>query len=328
MGSLRMSAGPEPLPEPLDEFGQIARLYRPLTKGAPEALELLDDAAAIPSRPGFDLIITKDAMVEGVHFLAGTAPGLVARKLLRTNLSDLAAKGAEPYGYFLAVAWPPAMGWSEREAFAEGLRQDGEAFGVILLGGDTVSTPGPLTASLTLLGWVPAGGMVRRGGAKPGDLLMVSGVIGDGWLGLRAARGVEHDDDGYLAGRYHLPTPRLDLRAGLRAHATAAADVSDGLIADASHIGTASKVALRLDLDRMPLSDAARRWLDVQPERVECLRKLASGGDDYEVVCTGPPEAAAALGLTVIGEVVSGEGIKVLSGGEVIDPGPGGWTHG
>lgn len=314
-------------PEPLDEFGQIARLYRPLTRGAPEALDLLDDAAAIPSRPGFDLIVTKDAMVEGVHFLAGDPPDLVARKLLRANLSDLAAKGAEPYGYFLAVAWPPAMGWPERQAFAEGLRVDGEAFGVVLLGGDTVSTPGPLTASLTLLGWTPAGAMVRRGGAKAGDLVLVSGVIGDGWLGLRAARGAVDDPDGYLAGRYRLPTPRLDLRDALRAHASAAADVSDGLIADASHIGTASGLRVRLDLDCMPLSPAARAWLDAQPERALALRKLASGGDDYEIVCTAPPEAAGALGLTVIGEVMAGEGLEILADGMTIDPGPGGWTH-
>lgn len=314
-------------PEPLDEFGQIARLYRPLTRGAPEALDLLDDAAAIPSRPGFDLIVTKDAMVEGVHFLAGDPPDLVARKLLRANLSDLAAKGAEPYGYFLAVAWPPAMGWPERQAFAEGLRVDGEAFGVVLLGGDTVSTPGPLTASLTLLGWTPAGAMVRRGGAKAGDLVLVSGVIGDGWLGLRAARGAVDDPDGYLAGRYRLPTPRLDLRDALRAHASAAADVSDGLIADASHIGTASGLRVRLDLDAMPLSPAARAWLDAQPERALALRKLASGGDDYEIVCTAPPETVGALGLTVIGEVMTGEGLEILADGMAIDPGPGGWAH-
>ena len=314
-------------PEPLDEFEQIARLYRPLTGGAAEALDLLDDAALIPSRPGYDLIVTKDAMVEGVHFLGGDPPDLIARKLLRANLSDLAAKGAEPYGYFLAVAWPPAMGWPERQAFAAGLKADGAAFGVILLGGDTVSTPGPLMASMTLLGWTPAGAMVRRGGAKPGDLLLVSGPIGDGWLGLRAARGAVDDPDGYLAGRYRLPDPRLDLREALRAHASAAADVSDGLIADASHIGTASRVGLRLDLDRVPLSKAARAWLDAQPERADSLRRLASGGDDYQIVCTAPPEAAAALGLAVIGEVTAGEGIEVLADGAPIDPGPGGWTH-
>ncbi|MFN3514566.1 MAG: thiamine-phosphate kinase [Phenylobacterium sp.] len=314
-------------PEPLDEFEQIARLYRPLTGGAPEALDLLDDAAVIPSRPGFDLVITKDAVVEGVHFLAGDPLDLVARKLLRVNLSDLAAMGAERYGYFLAVAWPPPCGWPERQAFADGLKADGEAFGAVLLGGDTVSTPGPLTASLTLLGWVPAGCAVQRGGARPGDILMVSGPIGDGWLGLRAARGAVDDPDGYLAGRYRLPSPRLDLITALRDQASAAADVSDGLIADAGHIATASGVGLVLHLDRMPLSEAALAWLAEQPDRLEALRRLASGGDDYEIVCTAPPEAAAALGLTVIGEVVAGQGVEVRLEGARIDPGPGGWKH-
>lgn len=322
-----MSGGAETEAEPADEFAQIARLYRPLTRGAPEAFDLLDDAAAIPSRPGFDLIVTKDAMVEGVHFLGGDPLDLTARKLLRTNLSDLAAKGAEPYGYFLAVAWPPAAGWPQRQAFAAGLKADGEAFGAILLGGDTVSTPGPLTLSLTMMGWTPAGGMIRRGGARAGDLLMVSGPIGDGWLGLQAAQGTLADPDGYLAGRYRLPNPRLDLREALRSHASAAADVSDGLIADVGHIGTASGLKVRLDLDLMPLSSSARRWLDTQADRADALRRLASGGDDYEIVCAAAPEAASSLGLPIIGEVTEGEGVEVRAGGKRVDPGRGGWTH-
>lgn len=310
-----------------DEFGQIARLYRPLTRGAPEALGLLDDAAVIPSRPGFDLVVTKDAMVEGVHFLPGEAPELIARKLLRVNLSDLAAKGAEPYGYFLATAWPAGFDWPARQAFAAGLAADGEAFGLTLLGGDTVSTPGPLTVSLTMLGWTPAGHAVRRAGARAGDLVLVSGVIGDGWLGLAAARGELPDPDGYLAGRYRLPQPRLELREGLRAHASAAADVSDGLIADAGHIAEASGVGLRLDLNHLPLSAAARAWLDVQPDRVAALVALASGGDDYEVVCTASRSAAATLGLTVIGEVAAGGGVQVAVGGQTVDVVAGGWRH-
>ncbi|WP_312164381.1 thiamine-phosphate kinase [Phenylobacterium sp.] len=308
---------PDDLP---DEFGQIARLYRPLTRGAPEAFDLLDDAAAIPSRPGFDLVITKDAMVEGVHFLAGEAPDLIARKLLRVNLSDLAAKGAEPYGYFLAVAWPRDFDWPARQAFAAGLAADGEAFGLALLGGDTVSTPGPLTLSLTMLGWVPAGRMIRRAGARPGDLVMVSGTIGDGWLGLAAARGELPDPDGYLAGRYRLPSPRLDLREVLAAQASAAADVSDGLVADARHIARASGVRLRLELERLPLSDAARAWSN----GAAGLAALASGGDDYEIVCTGPSPIP---GLTVIGDVVAGEGVEVRAAGALVDVGAGGWRH-
>lgn len=317
-------SGPDEVP---DEFGQIARLYRPLTRGAPEALDLLDDAAVIPSRPGFDLVVTKDAMVEGVHFLPGEAPELIARKLLRVNLSDLAAKGAEPYGYFLATAWSPSFDWTARQAFAAGLATDGEAFGLTLLGGDTVSTPGPLTLSLTMLGWVPTGRMVRRAGAKPGDLVLVSGAIGDGWLGLAAARGELADADGYLAGRYRLPEPRLELREVLRAHASAAADVSDGLIADAGHIARASDVGLLLDLNHLPLSASARVWLDGQPDRATALVALATGGDDYEVVCTAPRSAVAALGLTVIGEVVAGSGVEVAIGGRAIIVADGGWRH-
>jgi thiamine-monophosphate kinase len=307
-----------------DEFDQIARLFRPLTRGAPEAFDLLDDAAALPGRPGFDLVVTKDALVEGVHFLAGTAPGLVARKLVRVNLSDLAAKGAEPYGYFLATSWPSTFGWPEREAFAEGLRLDGEAFGLTLLGGDTTSTPGPLTCSMTMLGWVPAGRMVRRAGARIGDLVMVSGAIGDGVLGLAAARGEIADPDGGLRRRYELPDPRLDLRDALRAGATAACDVSDGLVADLGHIARASGVGMTVDLDRVPLSVGARAWLDGRPDRAAALVNLTTGGDDYEVACTGP---ALLPGLTAIGSVVAGAGVLARVDGQAVDAGAGGWRH-
>lgn len=311
---------------PPDEFGQIERLFRPLTRGAPEAFGLLDDAAAIPARPGHDLIITKDAMVEGVHFLPGDPPELVARKLLRVNLSDLAAKGAEPYGYFLATAWPATFGWEPRRRFADGLGADGEAYGLILLGGDTVSTPGPLSLSLTMLGWTFAGRMVPRSGARRGDLLMVSGTIGDGILGLRAARGEIADPDGYLTGRYRLPNPRVDLREGLRASATAAADVSDGLIADVGHIAKASGLRARLDLERIPLSDAAKVWLADQPDLFAALNELAAGGDDYEVVCAAQKPLE---GFTVIGVLAEGEGIELAWRGETrAVTGRGGWTHG
>jgi thiamine-monophosphate kinase len=307
-----------------DEFEQIARLFRPLTRGAAEALDLLDDAAVLAGRPGMDLVITKDAMVEGVHFLPGTAPGLVARKLVRVNLSDLAAKGAEPYGYFLAVSWPPGFGWPERQAFAEGLREDGQAFGLTLLGGDTTSTPGPLTCSMTMLGWVPAGGMIRRAGAKPGDLVMVSGTIGDGALGLAAAKGEIADPTGALFGRYELPIPRTDLRDALRAGASAACDVSDGLVADLGHIARASGAGIALDLARIPLSPAARAWADAQSDRTAAFVRLATGGDDYEIACTGP---APIEGFTVIGEVTGGEGVVARLGGTPVEIDVAGWRH-
>lgn len=309
----------------LDEFGEIARLFRPLTRGAPGAFSLMDDAAVIPQRPGFDLVVTKDAIVEGVHFPSGEDAGLVARKLARVNLSDLAAKGAEPFAAFLAVAWPEGLGVADRAAFAAGLGEDLALAGVDLLGGDTVATPGPLTASLTALGWVPEGRMIRRAGANVGDKLLVSGVIGDGGLGLAAVRGEIEDPDGYLAGRYRLPTPRLDLRGVLRQAATAATDVSDGLVADAGHIAHASGVGLILDLDRVPLSAAARNWVDRQPDRPPALVRLATAGDDYEIVCAAASEIP---GFAVIGEVIEGSGVEVLCAGRRIDAGPGGWRHG
>ena len=308
-----------------DEFSEIARLFRPLTGGAPGAFELLDDAAIVPQRPGFDLVVTKDAIVEGVHVPTGERPGLMARKLLRVNLSDLAAKAAEPFGCFLAVAWPKGFRAAEREAFAAGLGEDLRSFGVALLGGDTVSTPGPFTASLTALGWVPQGGMVRRAGARVGDVVAVSGTIGDGALGLMAVQGEIDDPDGWLASRYRLPTPRLDLRASLRRDATAAADVSDGLVADAGHIAEASGAGLRLDLDRVPLSPAARRWLEGQPDRAATLVRLATGGDDYEVVCAA--RGAAPEGFTAIGEITGEPGADIRLDGVRLEVARTGWRH-
>jgi thiamine-monophosphate kinase len=310
-----------------DEFGEIERLFRPLTRGAPAALDLLDDAALLPQRPGFDLVLTKDALVEGVHFLRGEAPDLVARKLLRVNLSDLAAKAAEPFGCLLAVAWPRGFDARQRERFALGLAADLEAFDVHLLGGDTVVTEGPFTVTLTALGWVPEGTMVRRAGAAVGDRLLVSGTIGDGTLGLGAVQGAVADPDGFLAFRYRLPDPRLDLREALRASATASADVSDGLVADAGHIARASGVRLVVDLDRIPLSRAAATWLEQQPDVQEALIRLGTGGDDYEVVCTVPADRPKPPGFTVIGEAVAGEGVAVRAAGRAVDAGRGGWRH-
>jgi thiamine-monophosphate kinase len=309
----------------LDEFGEIARLFRPLARGAPGAFDLLDDAAVVPQRPGFDLVVTKDAIVEGVHFLDGEAAGLIGRRLARVNFSDLAAKGAEPFAALLAVAWPERFSAEDRAAFAEGLGADLREAGVSLLGGDTVVTPGRFTASLTALGRVPEGRMVRRAGARPGDRLMVSGHIGDAWLGLAAARGEVADPGGGLERRYRLPTPRLDLRAAVLQHASAAADVSDGLIADARHIAEASGVKLGLDLGRVPLSAPARAWLAAQPDRDRALVALCSGGDDYEIVATS---TVAVPGFTVIGDAVAGRGVEVRLDGRALDPGAGGWRHG
>ncbi|NEX92079.1 thiamine-phosphate kinase [Caulobacter sp. 17J65-9] len=318
-------------PDRPDEFDTIARLFRPLTEGAPEARELADDAAVLGMRAGWDLVVTKDALVEGVHFLPDDPLDLVARKALRVNLSDLAAKGAEPFGYFLAIAWPARCGWPEREAFARGLREDQDAFGVRLLGGDTVSTPGPLTVSVTALGWVPMGRSPSRAGAEPGDLMIVSGTIGDGWLGLRARRGELSELTGgqreELVDRYRLPRPRTGLAEQVRA-AHASIDISDGLVADLGHVAEAGGVGVEIDLDRLPLSQPARFWLDHQPDRAAALVALATGGDDYEIAAAVRPEDAAGFkGAVVIGRVVEGEGVRVLHDGRPVEVGRSGWRH-
>ncbi|HYF23284.1 MAG TPA: thiamine-phosphate kinase [Caulobacteraceae bacterium] len=331
-----MTSGPE---RPA-EFETIAELFRPLTGGAPEARGLLDDAAVLPSRPGQDLVITKDAIVEGVHFLPDDPLDLVARKLLRTNLSDLAAKGAEPYGYFLAVSWSGRCGLDERAAFARGLAEDQARFGIVLLGGDTTSTPGPLTASVTALGWAPHGRTPSRAGARPGDLVLVSGAIGDGYLGLKAARGelrgLEPERVAALARRYRLPEPRGVLARAVRDHASASADVSDGLVADLGHICAASGVGAELQLEHLPLSAAAKAWLDHRADPVASLADLATGGDDYEIVCTARPEHAEALiragdkagvPFAVLGPVTRGEGVRVTHAGAPVAIARPGWRH-
>jgi thiamine-monophosphate kinase len=209
----------------------------------------------------------------------------------------------------------------DRELFARGLAEDGEAFGLSLLGGDTTSTPGPLTVSITMLGWVPEGGMVKRSGARPGDLLAVSGTIGDGYLGLKAARG--QIDDAALAERYRLPRPRLDLRDALKM-ADAAADISDGVLADAGHIGTASGCGVAVELEKVPLSPSARRWVESQPDETAALLALATGGDDYEIVCAA---GAAPSGFTVVGTCVEGEGVSVSHNGKALRPTRLGYQH-
>jgi thiamine-monophosphate kinase len=323
------------MPDPVDEFAWIASL-RSLTRGDERALNLNDDAAVLPARSGYDLIISKDALVEGVHFLTGEAPDVIARRLLRTSLSDLAAKAAEPFGYFLLTAWPPGRDEAWRAKFVDGLGEDGRAFGVALLGGDTVSTPGPLVVSATVLGWAPHGEVVLRSGARGGDALMACGDIGDGWLGLLAAQGRVADKGGVLAARYRLPTPLLGLREALREYARAATDVSDGLIADASHVAEASGLGFSLDLDRMPVSAAARAWCDGEGNPAAARLALAAGGDDYAIVAAVDPadEAAFAAAVAMQGIAVARVGVfearpgaRITAAGRVVEPTHAGWRH-
>ncbi|MDP2764395.1 MAG: thiamine-phosphate kinase, partial [Brevundimonas sp.] len=228
------------------EFETIRRLLAPLAH--PEwGRGLADDVAVVPSRPGHDLVLTKDAIVEGVHFLPTDPLDTVAKKLMRVNLSDLAAKGAEPFGYLLACHWSPRCGWPERMTFVDGLRVDQKAFGVALLGGDTVDTPGPASFSMTLLGWTPKGRTVGRAGARAGDLVFVTGAIGDGWLGLEAVQdklSLDTERVAALSDHYRMPMPRIDFALPIRDLASASIDVSDGLIADLGHLAGASGVGI------------------------------------------------------------------------------------
>ena len=321
------------------EFDEIARLFAPISFGAPEALDLKDDAAIIPARPGFDLVVTKDALVLGVHLVSDAAPEDVAAKLLRANLSDLAAKGAKPDAAFLAIAWPRGTDDTYRARFAAALKTDAERFGVRLFGGDTVTTPGPLTASLTLLGYVPCGSAVLRSGAQAGDIVLVSGEIGDGGLGLLAARGeleLAPAVRATLLTRYVRPEPRLELADALRRLASSSADVSDGLFADAAHLASASGVHLEIDLAEIPVSAAARQWMAGRADQRSDRLWLASAGDDYEIVLTASEPHALALqaegrslglAITPIGRVLAGEGISVRDDAHDVTPPRLGYDH-
>jgi len=310
------------------EFELIARHFAPLTGVA--GLGLRDDAAVFAPPAGRDLVVTSDAIVETVHFRAEDPPDLVARKLLRVNLSDLAAMGAEPLGYTLTVSVPKSTPEAWFEAFARGLAQDQAEFGVALMGGDTTSTPGPISLTATLFGHVAPGAALRRGGARVGDLLCVTGTIGDGALGLLALRGEVPDADGYLAGRYLLPRPRLGLRLG--GLATAGMDISDGLLQDAGHMAAAAGLAVEIRAPDVPLSAAAAALGPAYgPIRL-------GGGDDYELLLAVAPAdapalaaccAAAGVTLTIIGQFLPGPAhVRLLDGhGEMVPVLAAGFSH-
>ena len=279
-----MSQLPGGLPS---EFDLIGRHFRPLA--GPGALDLEDDAAVLTPPPGRDLVMAADAMVAGVHYLPDDPADGVARKLLRVNLSDLAAMGAEPLGYLLTVSAPSGTPDAWFAGFAAGLAADQAEFGIFLLGGDTTSTPGPITLSLTIIGHVAPGMAVRRRGAKPGDEVWVTGTIGDGALGLAVSLGRLTDSSGYLRGRYCVPSPRLGLPlAGVVA---AAIDVSDGLLQDLGHLCRLAGCGAEIEAGLVPLSAAARAagpaWLP------DCL----GGGDDYELLLAVPEGRGEALAV-------------------------------
>lgn len=311
------------------EFELIERLLAPLAGEC--AFSLTDDAAVLPKLAhGEAWVATKDAMVEGVHYLPDDPPDLVARKLVRVNLSDLAAMGARPMGYLLAFALSPECDDEWVAAFVDGLRTDQDIYGIALYGGDTVSTPGPVTLSLTALGRVERGRELRRNGARPGDAVFVSGSVGDAALGLLALQDKLRSgaaEREVLADRYRLPQPRMALGASLVGVASACQDVSDGLAADLGHIARRSGVAIEVDAGLVPVSDAARAAIAAG----DGLGNLPfTGGDDYELVFTAPPDAAlpeSDVPVTRIGHVAPGEGVRFLSAGRELSLDAGGWRH-
>ena len=306
------------------EFSLIARHFRPLA--GPGSLDLRDDAALLTPPPGKQLVLTADAMVAGVHFFPDDPPDLIGQKLLRVNLSDLAAKGATPLGYLLTVSTPRETPDEWFAGFAAGLARDQIAYGCTLLGGDTTSTPGPISLSLTIIGHVTPGMAVHRFGASAGDGIWVTGTIGDGALGLQVALGKLVDGSGFLLDRYRLPRPRIGMVLG--GIASAGMDISDGLVQDLGHLCRASGLRAEIDAGLVPMSDAARAagagWLETR----------LTGGDDYELLLAVPTEQEAALTaqdipVTRIGTFHSGSAEVMVRGAseEILAFDKGGWSH-
>jgi thiamine-monophosphate kinase len=305
---------------PSGEDSLIARYFRPIATD-PGAFGLGDDAAILKPA-GDDIVVTTDAIVEGVHFLPDDPPDSIARKALRVNLSDLAAKGATPAGFVLTLALREADdAWLT--PFARGLGEDAVLFGCPLLGGDTVSTPGPLMISITAFGRVPASQMVHRSGARPGDRVVVTGTIGGAALGLALLKGGavaaalagDPSAQQMLIERYRVPQPRNALAIAVRDHASAAMDVSDGLAGDLAKLCAASGVSAAIDVPSIPLSAAAAMLLARGTVGIEAI---VSGGDDYEILCAIPQDRLdafaqaarlAGVAVTSIGTVIAGTAI-------------------
>ena len=312
-----------------DEDDLIARFFRPLARDA-GALSLVDDCAELTAPPGSDLVLKTDAVAAGIHFFAEDDWGAVARKALRVNLSDLAAKGAVPIGYLLTLALPTDWCEADLARFAAGLAADQEAFGLSLYGGDTIRSPDGLIVSISVFGAVPHGRMVRRAAARPGDRLYVSGTLGDAALGLlartaperAAAWALDEAEAAHLARRYLLPEPRLPLAPAILAHARAAMDVSDGLGLDLTRMCRGSDTAAEIAVATLPLSAAATRAVAADPALLETV---LGGGDDYEILAAVSPDSAprfeadaarAGVRITEIGRIVERTNVPDVAGGK------------
>jgi thiamine-monophosphate kinase len=319
------------------EFELIRKLFAPLSRALPGAFALTDDVAILSPPKDQELVLKTDALVEGVHFRRSDPPGTIAKKALRVNLSDFAAKGATPRAYLLALALPdwPDLAWLEQ--FAGGLGEDQDVFEIALAGGDTVRTPGAMTIAVTMTGFVPNNTIIRRSGAKAGDDVYVTGTIGDSGAGLRLleSNATELTDAGCeLVSRYHVPRPRIAFGRALRGLATASLDVSDGLVADLAHIADVSAVKIEIGAGGVPLSPAYRQ---LAGEDIAAVARAATSGDDYEIAFTAPPgnraeiaraATSSATQITCIGRVAVGEGVVLLDrDGREIALARKGYTH-
>lgn len=312
----------------LSEHDIIRRYFAPLA--GPEGLALADDAARLSPQAGTDLVVNTDMIAEGVHFFADDPPAAIAAKALRVNLSDLAAKGAQSFAYTVALGLSDACDESWVAGFAAGLGEDQRRFGVHLIGGDTNRTGAGIVVSITAFGRLAEGTMVHRAGARPGEAILVSGTIGDAALGLIARQGrdlaVSPAERDHLLRRLQWPEPRTALADIVRRNATASIDVSDGLVGDLAKLCAASGVGAVLSADRVPLSSAAASALAADPD---LLATIMTGGDDYELLCTAPPErveelavesAKVGVPMVEIGRAERGAGqpVVVESGGRPI----------
>lgn len=321
----------------MNEFELIKKYFRPLANNS-AALALLDDAAIINISDKKDLILAKDAIVEGVHFPDGETPENIASKLFRVNLSDMAAMGAKPKHYLLATMFNDTVGEKWIKSFSAALKKEQKKFGIELIGGDTTKHKGKLAFSLTMIGEVPRGKALLRSGAKEGDLIFVSGTIGDSALGLMAIQNklprISKKAKSFLIDRYRKPEPRVTLGQALIGIANAAMDISDGLIQDVSHICAASKLGAVIEADKIPLSDSA---VEVLSKNKKLRESIFTGGDDYELVFTISPKKLKhistigkklGLKLTNIGEIRKKSGLDVLdSKGQKIILSKAGYSH-
>jgi thiamine-monophosphate kinase len=322
----------------LGEFELIDRYFRQpaealcLRRGD-VSLGIGDDAALLSPPPGRQLVAALDTLVEGRHFPAGSPPRSIGHRALAVNLSDLAAMGAEPAWFLLALTLP-AADEDFLAAFARGMLDLAAQHDVALVGGDT--TAGPLAVSVQALGFVAAGTALRRAGAQPGDLLYVSGTPGDAAAGLRLAMGtpraaLDDDQHQWLLDRFHFPEPRLALGRALRGIASACIDVSDGLAADAGKLAAASGCAAVIEVERLPLSAPLR----AQAGAAGAAQLALGGGDDYELCFTVPPQRLQQLSalvnvkcqITCIGRLEAGAGIAVLEQGRPLTRGFAGFDH-